>query len=722
MADQNPTSKIDRFSWFVTHHRAWVLVLTLLVTLVFAGGIFRIQGKVLLEDLLPYDHPFLQIIDEFSTVFGTGGSWAGIVIWTRNGDIFNAETLKKIQEIDNEVSGWHETYRALTYSIGSRSAQVAKVTGTGEITYTSLMYPTIPKEAAEIAQLRYDIFSDSGIREIISEGGDGVLIQTEFKGDVGYQRAFALLNELADRYTDEQTRVEIVGFPVLMGWIYSYGPQIIFVMAVSTGFIVLIIFLIFRNISAMAAPVLFGMISTAMGLGFIGWTGINFSPLLYVLAFLVGARMISHAVQVTHRYMEELELAETGDKQTACYETIRRMIMPNWAGVATDGAGFLILILVKIALMQQVAIFMSFWMFTVALCGPLTPVLCSFMPLGKASDEYHKGRRKMSLMDRICTGSARFSVTGGRYVVMAVCAVALIFCAVHTGKLKIGDPSPGTSLLFMDHPFNQAVLKANQAFGASSDDLVVYFKGNKPEAVYDPAVLKTFAALDRHMQNTLSDIYKTSDSFIGIMNGMNVVMRDGDVLYKELPYYEDNVGLLFGEARSNLQVSTLRLYFDREQRMTQMTVYFTDHTSDNLLRIRDELQAFFKTHPMKIDAGEFLLAGGAVGMELATNEEMKRTHATIDMMVLGTILVLCALFYRSIVAGLMLTAPLILGNLVAFAYMSLNGIGLSINTLPVAAVGVGVGVDFAIYIYNRCREEFAETEIPDLSERWMTVI
>jgi len=33
-------------------------------------------------------------------------------------------------------------------------------------------------------------------------------------------------------------------------------------------------------------------------------------------------------------------------------------------------------------------------------------------------------------------------------------------------------------------------------------------------------------------------------------------------------------------------------------------------------------------------------------------------------------------------------------------------IGLSINSLPVAAVGVGVGVDFAIYIYSRCMEEF----------------
>ena len=38
--------------------------------------------------------------------------------------------------------------------------------------------------------------------------------------------------------------------------------------------------------------------------------------------------------------------------------------------------------------------------------------------------------------------------------------------------------------------------------------------------------------------------------------------------------------------------------------------------------------------------------------------------------------------------------------------MSLSDIGLSINTLPVAAIGAGVGVDFAIYLYSRCREEF----------------
>ena len=94
-------------------------------------------------------------------------------------------------------------------------------------------------------------------------------------------------------------------------------------------------------------------------------------------------------------------------------------------------------------------------------------------------------------------------------------------------------------------------------------------------------------------------------------------------------------------------------------------------------------------------------------MEIAVNEEMKRSHLIIDLMVLTVIFVLCSMAFTSIVAGLMLTLPLILANLIAFAYMSINNIGLSINTLPVAAVGVGVGVDFAIYIYSRCIDEFS---------------
>jgi predicted RND superfamily exporter protein len=147
-------------------------------------------------------------------------------------------------------------------------------------------------------------------------------------------------------------------------------------------------------------------------------------------------------------------------------------------------------------------------------------------------------------------------------------------------------------------------------------------------------------------------------------------------------------------------------FIDEGMERAQITLFFADHTSGNLLRIREAAYDYFKDHPMKIGKGEFELAGGRIGLEIALNEEMKRSHVIIDLTVLGAIFILCTLSFMSVTAGLMLTLPLILANSVAGAYMSLSNIGLSINTLPIAAIGVGVGVDFAIYLYSRCQEEF----------------
>ena len=69
------------------------------------------------------------------------------------------------------------------------------------------------------------------------------------------------------------------------------------------------------------------------------------------------------------------------------------------------------------------------------------------------------------------------------------------------------------------------------------------------------------------------------------------------------------------------------------------------------------------------------------------------------------VLLLVSIQFKSLKAGLILTIPLLLSNFMAFAYMALNGIGLSISTLPVSAAGIGMGVDYGIYMLARCAEE-----------------
>ncbi len=212
------------------------------------------------------------------------------------------------------------------------------------------------------------------------------------------------------------------------------------------------------------------------------------------------------------------------------------------------------------------------------------------------------------------------------------------------------------------------------------------------------------------MEERLPDIYKTSNSVIDMGKALNLTLHDGDPVWYQLPRNEEQMTGILGYIRNTIGVANLSRFMDSDIERAQITLYFADHTSDNVARIKDTMYGFFKDVPMKTKNGEFKLAGGRIGMEMGLNDEMKRSHAKMDSIVLGAIFIMCVLAFRSVVAGLMLAGPLLLANLIAFWYMSSMNIGLSVNTLPISAVGVGVGVDFGIYLYSRCTEEYPKSK------------
>jgi hypothetical protein len=61
--------------------------------------------------------------------------------------------------------------------------------------------------------------------------------------------------------------------------------------------------------------------------------------------------------------------------------------------------------------------------------------------------------------------------------------------------------------------------------------------------------------------------------------------------------------------------------------------------------------------------------------------------------------------FRSLVAGLLLVVPLSLASWFTFGYMSLQGIGINLQSLPVSIIAIGIGVDYGVYLLSRIREE-----------------
>jgi hypothetical protein len=706
MAEKRDKSFLDPLCSFLSRYRLPVFIVIVLITGIFFYGATKIQGHVILQDMLPYDHPYLKLHATFSQIFGSGGSGVVIAMHRKQGDIFNEATLGKLKKMTEEVAMWDEVFRVLTVSIATPSTKVVTAKAKGEITIVPLMWPDIPKTSQEIALLKENVFSNPAYSgSLVSEDGSGALILSEFKENISYDRAFHLLQKLRRDYSDAETTVHITGYPMLMGWIYAAKPQMYLVFAISIIGIAIVLYLVFFNFPGMISPLVNAAILTIWGLGFIGFTGINFNPMLYVLAFLVGSRMIGNAHQIAYRYFEEHH-SSGGDRLQACYETMRTMFVPNFAAVTTDAAGFTVLYLAKIALMQHLAIIMTFWMISIVLTGFMVPVVCSFIPGRISSEAWDKAHCQVDWKARIMMRITHFSIAPrSRYVVGGLVIALMLVCGWQMSKLDIGDPTPGSPIFYNSHPYNQDQAAINQTFNASSENLMLFYEGQK-ESVYDPAVLHTFELFDRFMRTKLPDIYKSSSSIVDTVRMINVIFHDGDELWYQLPRNETMLTGLMGYVRQNTNRSTLGRFVDDQMERAQITLFFSDHTSDNLLRIRDCAHDFFKNQPMKLEKGEFKLAGGRIGMEIALNEEMKRSHVLIDVTVLIAIFILCTVLFKSVVAGLMLALPLILANSVAGAYMAWKGIGLSINTLPVAAIGVGIGVDFAIYLYSRCMEEF----------------
>lgn len=694
---------IDKIVLLLARRKLWVMIFVLVCTAAVSLGVFRMKTEVILSHLFPYDHPYLQLMGRFSEVFGSGGSGVAIAVKVQKGDIFNEPTLTKIKNITDEIILWDEAYRVLTMSMATYSTKVVKTLAKGEIRIESLMYPDVPKTPEGMAELKRNVFSNpaySGM--LVSNDGTAAIILTEMKENIPYDTIFVKLRKVVEKYSDGNHSIHIVGFPMLMGWIYSYKIQIYMVMGISILIMLIILFLSFWNFAGMVAPMIIAMICTGLGLGFIGWTGINFSPLLYVLAFLVGARMISNAVQITHRYIEEF-LYNGGDKQLATYKTMRAMWMPNIMATVTEVAGFLVLGIAKIVLMRQLAVIMSFWMATIALEGLLVPIICSYLPINK--EKLQRRAAKGSPIARFSGAASRFSIGRGRYVVAGIILVIVVIGLWQVSHVKVGDATPGSPILWPNDTYNKDQALINEKFNASSENFVLYYEGAK-DSVYDPEVLETFEKFSQHMAAKLPDIYKTASSVIDMGKALNMTLHDGDQMWYELPRNEEQMVGILGYVRNTLGTANLRRFVDSNMEKAQISLFFSDHTCDNVARIKDAAYGFFKDHPTKTKNGEFKLAGGRIGMEAALNEEMRQSHAKMDAIVLGAILIMCVLAFRSITAGFMLTAPLLIANLIAFWYMSWMNIGLSVNTLPVSAVGVGVGVDFAVYLYSRCVEEY----------------
>jgi predicted RND superfamily exporter protein len=670
-------------------------------------------------------------------------------IEVKEGDIFQTAVLEKIRSITKELELFPGINNYQVLSLAQRKVKNITVDSTAGFQASPIMWPEIPRTEEGIQALKDLVHTNPRLHgSLVAKDDKAALIVAGFFEDqMDVKEVYQRLHEIGGKVEDANTQVHIIGRPVMLGYILNHYNQLTWLFIATIVAMILLLAINFRDLRGVLIPTLTAVLSAVWSLGFMGVLGYNFDPLILVVPFIISARALSHSVQLIERYNEEYVIST--NTRVAAERTLAGLWEPGFVGILADVLAMLAVLLTPIPLMQKLAVMGAFWGMSIVVTDLVfNPVLLSYLPPPKRLPSAEWGP-----LARFLAAVGRFSIGPRKWTILAGTVVLGIGGFLAARTVQIGDVYPGTPMLWPDSTYNQDTEAIGRKFG-NTDILNVIVEGQAWNAIKSPDVLSKIQMLQREM-SLLPEVGGTS-SIGDLIPPIIRAMHGGDPRWELTPTDGRESGFFLEMIYGASEPGDLSRFVTPDSRNANIAIYLKDHKGETLRKVVEKLRAFVEANPMKMadpaalaaaeacaqkappaggDAGataeagmiaeegekpvagasdecprvepgaRFRLAGGFAGLLSAVNEVVMRTEALVTLMAFLVVFLVCAISYRSVLAGLFFMIPLVVSNYLTYALMGLRGIGLDVNTVPIVALGVGLGVDYGLYVVSRIEEE-----------------
>ena len=750
-----PQRWIEAYLRFLLRHRSGVTVVVALLTAFFAYSMKDLRLHTDFFDFYPRHHPYIQFYNEFRRMFGSANIMS-VILEVKKGDIYNPETLQKLDRITKYMVN---TKGVVPYQILSIAhPKVKSITASqGAIQAREIFYPGVPKTQEDADRVRFAVYANRGVRGVfVSQDDTAAVVHAGFWEEaLDFHYLYDHMIELKRAEDDANHTIYITGFPWLYTSVLQYANQIFVVFGLTMLTLAFLLYSYFRTWTGIWVPIFSGILSSVWGLSIAALLGFNLDPLVLVIPLFLTARALSHSVQSMDRYHEEFYRLK--DRHEAIVVSYTHLFAPAMSGIVTDGIGLLIVAVAPIPLIQKVAIFASFWIVSIFISVvTLHPIILSYInpppehtiraakrpPVNiwvarvivggviAAAVAIHLAGIVPSAMvtfvlttpalawywlwycERAYTSWTRWVVAGTqgsrRWVVIALTVAMFILFPMWGWTLKVGDMTPGAALLFKDHPYNIAFNKLNEKFLGASQ-LIVVADTLKPDGVKGAGALTAIDEFADHMQSAQGA--GGALTIVDIAKQLERLQHDGDPKWGLVPTNPKEIGQIFYAFTQNAAAGDLDRFIDPSGRYWSIITLFRQHSHDIIMNSIKWAKDFGD----KYTGGDvrFRYAGGLFGILAAVNEAVENSY-WINLCAIFFMVYFCLyLTYGSFYASLILMIPVVLSQLAAEAFMVLMHIDLNVNSLPIAAAGAGVGVDYGIYHFSRmidCYDEVGNLE------------
>ncbi len=520
------------------------------------------------------------------------------------------------------------------------------------------------------------------------------------------------IREVISRY-GENAKIYLGGIPMISDDMMSFIKKDIVVFGIGVFiFIVLTLWLIFRNLRLVLIPLL-GCASSVIImiglLGFIGWKVTVISSNFVALMLILNMAMNIH---VTVRFLQ-LKKESPGIKNVdAVFEASKKMVLPILYTVLTTVCAFLSLIfsgikpIIDFGWMMTLGLVISFFVTFL-----LLPSLLNLISL--ENEIQIKNHEKSVITSSLGSIAKKNNILiFGAYLIIIVTSIVGIFklqvensfinyfdkeTEIYKGMKKIDDDLGGTTPLniILKFPSKNKDLKQDNEFSEWEEDNQI----NEDKSKY---------WFTRDKMDKILKVHDYLDSLpeIGKVLSFGSILRVAeDLNKKELQSLE--IAVLYSKIPEEIKKEIILPYISVEKDEARISV-----------RIKDSLQNLKRNNliqkinldlnqKLKIKKEDYKLTGVLILFNNLLQSLFKSQILTLGIVMLG-IFIMFFILFRNITLSLIGIVPNFIAAFFILGIIGLLEIPLDMMTITIAAITIGIAVDNSIHYIYRFKEEFKQ--------------
>ncbi len=647
--------------------------------------------------MIPLKHDYIQDYSPVRKLFG-GGNQIKVSVNLKEGDILSHKFLSLMRKVTEDVYFVKGVDRLSVRSLVSPETRLMVINEFG-FDWGPVVPHEIPKDKKGIKLIGENITKGGLKGRLVANDMKACLITGEvYETGVDYLYVYRQLNEIREEYTTDNISVHISGFAMVVGFVNDALPKIFGLFGLSALITFLILYRCFRYFRLAILPLFSGALSVLFSLGVARLIGMSLDPMTSIIPFLVFAIGVSHGIQMVKRYLDECLIHHEG--YNAALHALAGLMVPGVVALVTDAIGFMTIMFVPIGMINDLAITACIGVACIIVSNifVLTLVL-SFFPnlLPREEIEADSEPTTVPLIIRVMDWVAGFTYGKNAYTI-AILGVLFILIGFFSARtMTVGDINPGEPLLWEDSVYNKDAAQLMRDYMSGIDWLSVAVMGDEDGVCKDYEYIETIQDFEWEIGSVPGVTIVLSANFPSRF--INLMYHEGDIRWLAVPQNKGELAYAMNTAGSD----------DDDEMMSMgckyinVKVFMSDHKGDTIRRVIKKCKEFIAAHPM--EGARLVLAGGNVGVMAATNEVVKKAQVPMLFLIYLSIFILCLIVFRGFKAPLFILTPLFSISVISTAFMKLVGLGLNVNTLPVASLGVGIGVDYGIYIFSRLQEE-----------------